>query len=136
MPALKLERMHGPALREVLKGLRAFNVGVLGKLDHQPLTVTLNHKGRIVGGVIGETFIGWLFVKLLWVAETYRGQGWGKSLMEAAEREARKRGVRNAYVDTFSFQAPDFYRKLGYCEFGRLDDFPVGNFRIWLTKAL
>jgi ribosomal protein S18 acetylase RimI-like enzyme len=136
VPALKLERAHGPASREVLKGLRAFNVGVLGKLDHQPLTVTLNDKGRIVGGVIGETFIGWLFVKFLWVAETHRGTGWGKSLMEAAEKEARRRGVCNAYVDTFSFQAPEFYRKLGYREFGRLDDFPPGHSRSWLTKAL
>jgi len=98
--------------------------------------VTLNDKGRIVGGVIGETFIGWLFVKFLWVAETHRGKGWGKSLMEAAEKEAAKRGVRNAYVDTFSFQAPEFYRKLGYREFGRLDDFPAGYCRSWLTKAL
>ena len=48
----------------------------------------------------------------------------------------RKRGVRNAYVDTFSFQAPEFYRKLGYREFGRLDDFPTGHRRSWLTKAL
>jgi ribosomal protein S18 acetylase RimI-like enzyme len=75
-------------------------------------------------------------VKFLWVAETYRGRGWGKSLMEAAEKEARRRGVRNAYVDTFSFQAPEFYRKLGYREFGRLDDFPTGHRRSWLTKAL
>jgi GNAT superfamily N-acetyltransferase len=136
MPALKLERVHGPALREVLKGLRAFNGGILGKLDHQPLTVTLKDKGRMVGGLVGETFIGWLFVKFLWVSEAYRGKGWGKSLMEAAEREARRRGVRNVYVDTFSFQAPKFYAKLGYREFGRLDDFPAGHSRHWLTKAL
>jgi hypothetical protein len=39
-------------------------------------------------------------------------------------------------VDTFGFQAPEFYRKLGYREFGRLDDFPAGHSRSWLTKAL
>jgi GNAT superfamily N-acetyltransferase len=136
MPALKVERAHGPALREVIKGLHAFNVGMLGKFDHQSLTVTLNDRGTIVGGVVGETYLEWMFVKLLWVSEKYRGKGFGKSLMNAAEKEARKRGVGNVYVDTFSFQAPEFYGKLGYREFGRLDDFPAGHHRIWLTKAL
>jgi GNAT superfamily N-acetyltransferase len=136
MPAIKLERVHGPALREVIKGLRAFNTEAVGKFDHQPLTVTLNDKGRIVGGVVAETFLGWMFVKLLWVSDKYRGTGFGRSLMQAAENEAKRRGARNVYVDTFSFQAPEFYSKLGYREFGRLDDFPAGCHRSWLTKAL
>jgi hypothetical protein len=39
-------------------------------------------------------------------------------------------------VDTFSFQAPGFYEKLGYRTFGRLDDFPAPYHRVWMTKAL
>jgi hypothetical protein len=56
--------------------------------------------------------------------------------MQAAEKEAKRRGAKNVYVDTFSFQAPEFYKKIGYREFGRLKDFPVGHHRSWLTKAL
>ena len=56
--------------------------------------------------------------------------------MQMAEKEARKRGVKNAFVDSFSFQAPGFYKKLGYREFGKLKDFPAGHSRSFLTKAL
>ncbi|MEW6450241.1 MAG: GNAT family N-acetyltransferase [Pseudomonadota bacterium] len=136
MPSLKLERVHGPARREIVKGLRAFNTGVVGKSDYKPLTVTVKDKGAIVGGVVGETYFGWMFVSLLWVSDKYRGKKLGRSLMESAEKEARKRGVRHVYLDTFSFQAPGFYKKLGYREFGRLKQFPAGHDRVWMSKAL
>jgi ribosomal protein S18 acetylase RimI-like enzyme len=70
------------------------------------------------------------------VAESLRRKNLGKALIEKAEAEARKRGVGNVFLDSFTFQAPKFYRKLGYREFGRLKDFPVGHDRIWMTKAL
>jgi len=136
MVSLQLDKVHGPAKREILKRLRAYNVSAAGQSDNRPLTITLRHKGKIVGGLIGETFFGWLFVSLLWIAEQHRGNGFGKALVEAAEAEARKRGVRGVYLDTFSFQAPGFYEKMGYREFGRLNEFPAGHDRVWMTKAL
>jgi ribosomal protein S18 acetylase RimI-like enzyme len=77
-----------------------------------------------------------MYVNLLWVSEQHRGQGWGSALMQKAETEARKRGVGHVFLDSFSFQAPQFYAKLGYHEYGRLKEFPPGNDRISLTKAL
>ncbi len=53
-----------------------------------------------------------------------------------AELEARQRGARCAYLDTFSFQAPDFYKKQGYEVFGELRDFPEGHRRYFLRKQL
>ena len=119
-----------------MKGLIAYNVKAVGKIDYRPLTLTVNDKRAIVGGLVGETYFGWMFVSLFWVSEKYRGKGWGKSLMESAEKEARKRGVRQVYLDTFSFQAPGFYKKLGYREFGRLTQFPAGHDQIWMSKVL
>jgi predicted N-acetyltransferase YhbS len=136
MPAPQIEKVHGPARREIVKGLRAYNVAAVGKFDHRPLTVTIRERGRIVGGLVAETFFGWMFVSILWVSEQHRGNGWGSSLMRTAEAEARDRGVRNVYLDSFSFQAPAFYAKLGYREFGRLQEFPAGHDRVWMTKAL
>jgi GNAT superfamily N-acetyltransferase len=136
MPAPRIEKVHGPARREIVKGLRAYNVAAAGKFDHRPLTLTIRQRGKIVAGLAAETFFGWMFVSLLWVSERHRGKGWGSSLIEAAEAEARNRGVRNVYLDSFSFQAPDFYAKLGYREFGRLKEFPAGYDRVWMTKAL
>jgi ribosomal protein S18 acetylase RimI-like enzyme len=93
-------------------------------------------EGQIVGGLRGRTVWGWLFVSQLWVAEDLRGQDYGTKLMEAAEREAKARDCHAAYVDTFSFLALDFYRKLGYQVFGMLEDFPKGHTRYFLKKVL
>jgi predicted N-acetyltransferase YhbS len=136
MPAPRIEKVHGPARREIAKGLRAYNVGAVGKFDHRSLTLTIRQRGKVVAGLAAETFFGWMFVSLLWVSERHRGKELGSSLMQAAEAEARNRGVRNVYLDSFSFQAPEFYAKLGYREFGRLKDFPAGHDRVWMTKAL
>jgi len=124
MATVQVDRQLGPGKRAVLSGLRAFN------------TITLREKRGIVGGVIGDTHLGWLFVQWFWIDEKYRGKGFGTRLLTTAEAEARKRGVKNVYLDTWSFQAPDFYKKLGYREFGRLDDYPPGHYRAWMTKAL
>jgi GNAT superfamily N-acetyltransferase len=78
----------------------------------------------------------WLFVNWLWVADAYRKHGVGSKLMSGAEAAAREAGCHAAYLDTFTFQAPKFYERLGYREFGRLDDFPPGHSRIWFSKAL
>lgn len=91
---------------------------------------------EIVGGVIGATYWDWLHVDLMWIKEEYRGRGYGQRLLTAAEEEARQRGAKNAYLDTFTFQAPGFYEKYGYQVFGELADFPAGHKRYFLTKQL
>ena len=135
-PRLVVERTYGAARREGYKQLRAYNNKAVGRLDYKSLAVTLRERGKIVGLLTGYTAWGWLFVDTLWVADKERGKGMGRTLLERGEREAKKRGARNAYLYSFSFQAPGFYRKLGYREFGRLDGFPKGHSRYWLTKAL
>jgi GNAT superfamily N-acetyltransferase len=136
MVELRQERVHGPARRAIIKGLRAFNADAAGKTAHQPLTLTVRHRGKIVGGLAAETYFGWMFVSLLWIEAKHRRAGVGRSLIERAETEARARGVNCVYLDTFSFQAPGFYQKLGYRQFGQLDEFPKGHSRFWLTKTL
>ena len=96
MPVPKIEKVHGPARREIVKGLRAFNVAAVGKFDHRPLTVTIRQRGKIVAGLTAETFFGWMFVSLLWVPERHRGNGWGSSLMRTAEAEAPRNIVNRA----------------------------------------
>jgi ribosomal protein S18 acetylase RimI-like enzyme len=135
VPRLRVESVYGPAKREIFKHMRAFNKRACGS-DYRPLAITLRQDDEIVGGLIGETYWGWLYINSLWIAENLRRKNLGKALIEKAEAEARKRGVRNVFLDSFTFQAPKFYMKLGYREFGRLNDFPVGHDRIWLTKAL
>jgi ribosomal protein S18 acetylase RimI-like enzyme len=93
-------------------------------------------EGTIVGGVHGNSGWDWLYVSDLWVSETVRGNGYGTALMREAELEAVNRGCRNIYLDTFSFQAVDFYLKLGFTIFGELENFPPGHRRVFLHKNL
>ena len=96
-----------------------------------------DESGDIVGGVNGNygTF-GWLYVNALWVHEDQRGRGYGSKLMEKIEAEAVKHGCKNSFLNTMSFQAPEFYKKLGYRVFGELEDFPGEHSRIFLRKKL
>jgi GNAT superfamily N-acetyltransferase len=91
---------------------------------------------EIVGGVIGVTYWDWFHLDLLWVKEELRGRGYGHRLLAMAEDRARQRGARHVHLDTFSFQAPEFYERHGYRLFGQLDDFPPGHQRYYLTKEL
>jgi GNAT superfamily N-acetyltransferase len=118
-------------------GLRVFNIQKAGDHRFKHLCFVLyGPEGEIAGGLIGETYWDWLYVNLLWVREDLRGGGFGHQLLTMAEEEARQRGAKNAYLDTFSFQAPEFYQKHGYRVFGELGEFPAGHRRYFLTKEL
>jgi GNAT superfamily N-acetyltransferase len=90
----------------------------------------------VLGGAYGDTHYGWLYLSLLWVDETFRGQGWGRRLVEDFEAEGRARGCHGAWVSTYEFQAASFYERLAYHEFGRLEDFPPGSVRLFYWKPL
>ena len=74
--------------------------------------------------------------QVLWVSDDLRGQGIGRRLMETAEQEALSRGCKYVFVDTFSFQAPEFYRKLGYQKVFALTEYPYTGARYYFTKTL
>jgi ribosomal protein S18 acetylase RimI-like enzyme len=77
-------------------------------------------QGLIVGGCAGDNMYGGLFVGQLWVREDLRGKGHGTQLMSLAEDLARKSQCQFISVNTFDWEALDFYKKLGfYVEFAR-----------------
>ena len=119
------------------QGIREYNIQQAGEPNEKHLCFVLYAPDQsIAGGIIGETHWDWFFIILMWVKEGLRGRGYGQRLLTLAEDEARQRGARHAYLDTFSFQAPDFYKKYGYQVFGALEDFPPGHQRYYLTKEL
>jgi len=118
-------------------GLDAYNKGFGGDYGYQRLCFALQSAdGEIVGGLLGDLFWGWFHIDLLWLPEALRGHGFGAQLLAQAEDEARRRGAKHAFLDTFSFQAPEFYKKYGYRVFGELPDFPRGHVRYFLVKDL
>jgi GNAT superfamily N-acetyltransferase len=118
-------------------GISNYNKEQAGEDHSQSLCFVLQSPDQeIVGGVIGATYWDWLHIDLMWLKEEFRGRGFGHRLLMRAEDEARKRGAKNAYLDTFDFQAPGFYKKYGYQVFGQLENFPAGHQRYFLTKKL
>ncbi len=93
-------------------------------------------QGKPFGGVIASTLWNRMEIRSLWIDNSIRGHGWGRKLMQAAEEEALLRGCTHAHTNTFTWQAPDFYRKLGYTVYGVLEDYPPGNALTFFTKKL
>ena len=119
------------------QGIHNYNLHQAGEDKFQRLCFVLYAPDQvIVGGMVGEIYWTWFHIDLLWVTDELRGRGYGHRLLARAEDEARQRGAKQAYLDTFSFQAPDFYKQHGYRVFGELPDFPPGHQRYFLTKQL
>lgn len=134
---VSIDRPGDPVWEAVGGGIQLFNTQQVGESSEKRLCVVLYAPDQeIVGGVIGETYWGWFYLSLMWVKDGLRGQGYGSRLLERAEEEARRRGVKYVYLDTFSFQAPEFYKKHGYQVFGELPDFLPGHKRFFLSKQL
>ena len=122
-------------IRAIADGLEAYNRRFAPQADWTPRWfVGRDSNGAVQAGLRYVLAYEWAFVHWLWVAEPYRRQGVGSELLCRAEDDARQNACRGVYLDTFSFQAPEFYQRRGYREFGRIDDFPRGHSQIWLAK--
>lgn len=95
-----------------------------------------DESNKVIGGVIVSFLWNGMEIQALWVDQTARKQGLGRKLMEMVEEEGIKRGCTISYTNTFSWQAPEFYAKLGYSVYGKLDDFPPGNSLTYFQKNL
>ncbi|WP_426235443.1 GNAT family N-acetyltransferase [Pseudomonas sp. TWP3-2] len=121
----------------ILAPLHAYNVAKAGIAKSKPLTLLVrDEQDVILGGLYGRLVCQWLFIDLLAVPEQGRGQGIGSKLMQMAEDLARENGCIGIWLDTFDFQAPEFYKKLGFSQFGELVDYPPGHKRHFFQKRL
>jgi GNAT superfamily N-acetyltransferase len=114
-----------------------FNVDVTNNRDYEPLAIFVrDDDGQIIAGISGYTWGGCCEIKFLWVHPESRNNGYGRRLLQAVEIEARRRHCHLVVLDTFSFQAPNFYPKFGYTVIGIHDDCPAGHRKYFLQKRL
>lgn len=124
-------------VNEIHEMLKEYNLSHRETSQNVPVGVFLEGEmGRKLAGLTGETFGNWLCIHFLFVSEQLRGKGIGSKLLAAAESEARQRGCKYAFVDTFSFQAPEFYKNHGYQEVFTLEEYPYTGKRHYYTKEL
>ncbi len=139
MPPSILQIDHdSPQDRDALSNaLSKYNHSVAPPANYQLLGLLLKSEaGETIGGLWGRSAYEWLFIELLFVPESLRGNGTGARLMLQAEEVARQRHLTGIWLDTFTFQALGFYQKLGYTIFGELKDHPRGISQFWLQKRL
>ena len=123
--------------RALWKGLVEFNREQAGPLRYTRTVMSVrDRKGRLLGGLILQSY--WLesYVELLWMSTRARGARLGSRLLKEAERVARRRGSRLMHLNTYSFQAPGFYEKQGYRRFGGMSGSPRGKARHFYVKRL
>ncbi|CAM3030975.1 GNAT family N-acetyltransferase [Pseudomonas floridensis] len=122
----------------ILAPLRRYNAEQAGDGQSEKVAFLVRDEdtGEVIGGLHARLFYRWLFIELLVVPEQTRGQGLGSRLMQMAEDLAHERNCVGIWLDTFDFQAPDFYRKHGFTEFAQLDDYPPGHQRFFFQKRL
>ena len=121
----------------VRESLTQFNREIVGDDGHKLLNlVEYDDDGTVIGGILGGTYWGWMYIDILWVKEDYRQKGIGSKLLREAEKEAIQRGCHHVHLETMSWQAPKFYEKYGYEVVGILPDIPQGNQKYLLIKSL
>jgi GNAT superfamily N-acetyltransferase len=91
----------------------------------------------IIAGIRSCFYLGeCLSINVLFVDENHRCKGLGSLLLNKVEADAKAMGAKLCHLDTFDFQAKDFYIKHGYEVFGVLDDCPSGHKRYYMKKNL
>jgi len=117
--------------------LYEYYVATTGISDGRSLGVFLRDESmNIVAGAAGYTWGETCELRQVWVAAPLRGRGLGRRLMDEVEAEAVRRGCRQLVLTTHTFQAPEFYRKLGFDVVSVLPDFPHGYSALVLRKPL
>lgn len=122
----------------LLAELRRFTRGAVGAPDNKDFALLIPHPKtqEPMGGLWAQSRWGGFHIDMLVVPESLRGKGIGTRLMEAAEREARKRNCSHMWLDTYDFQARRFYERLGFEVFGQLEGPPPIYPRFFMRKLL
>ena len=135
---MEIKEAASPGETEAIdEGLREFNEQFSEADNHQKLVIVLrDEKGKLAGGLLGDTAWRWLHIGTLWIRADLRHLGYGCKLMVAAEQEAIRRGCLHSHLETHDFQALGFYQKNGYSVYGQLNDFPPKHVKFFLKKEL
>ena len=134
---VRLENKESHKAQEIGNLIRTYNRSKREEAASELLNLYLeDEKGNLMAGLVAETFGNWLEIEYLFVTEELRGQGIGSKLLQQAENEAKNRNCRFAFVNTYQFQAPDFYKGHGYKEVFTLQDYPYTGKRFYYQKDL
>jgi len=132
----EIEDTTAMKIKEILSSYNLKHTTELVDCVNESLEITITDNDEVIGGILGRSLWGTLEIQSLAVKESYRGQGFGKKLMLAAEQVAVDRKCKYISLNTFSFQASNFYQSLGFTVFAEEKDYPLGYAKLYLRKVL
>lgn len=108
-----------------------------GTTPAEELTVRIEEDGDLVAGASGWTWGQAAGIAMMWVDPRHRSRGLGRSILQTFEAEAMRRGCTHVFTTSFTFQAPDFYKRAGYVEIFRWQGVPSkGQDDVHMRKEL
>jgi GNAT superfamily N-acetyltransferase len=127
-------------IKIIIDGINEYNlskVSAVAEVWTRLEFVAKDKNGIEIGGILaGLGYWNGLEIKILWVKEEYRKKGIGTKILKYTEKIAIEKGAKISMLDTFDFQAEEFYLKNGYKPIGEIKDFPKGHRRIYFSKQL
>ena len=140
MDDVKIEVRRDPSAEEtdpIFNGLVEFNESQVGDARFKEFGILASgESAAIIAGLLGHTLWNGFFISALWVAQAVRRKGIGRQLLARAEELALQNGCDHIHLDTFDFQAREFYVKNGFHLFGTIEDYPIAHKRYYLIKKL
>ncbi len=130
---------HDPSLADnavVREGIIASNLSVIGERDRAFSIFLKNDSGTVFGGIQAFMDSESVYVDVLWVDTHLQKRGYGTKLLESVEQEGIKNGCIYCMLDTWDFQAEEFYLKNGYFRLGEVKNYWHGHSKIFLRKNL
>lgn len=138
---MKITRIENPARDRIQRLIQASkSYPTMGDLELQfdsegTFAVVHRRDAKTVAGAIAVISKNWAYVEAVWVDASLRGQGIGFKLMRAVESYVYQLGLNGILLYTIDFQAPDFYRKLGYEQIGILPNRPTPQNATYFRKT-
>lgn len=137
---MKIEVNLNPSkldIEYISNSLFEFNCNKVGVNDFAEILIQLkNTNNQVCGGIVGWSRWNWAHIENLWIMEEYRGRGFGKNMLNQFETIALNRNCAFIDLDTFNFQAPEFYIKNGYKKIFEIDGIGHNVCKFFLKKSL
>lgn len=127
-----VKQLSEKSLKKMEDGLKEYELSHGIHVDYSPFAFELyNENGSLIGVLDAFSSYSSIHIRDLWIDKNYRGNGYGKQLINALEQHFQDKGFNNINTVSCAFQAPDFYKKCGFqVEFIREN---IGNPRLTVT---
>ena len=96
--------------QEFNKYARKYNI----RVDYNDFCFVAKDDDKVIGILVGHSYYNEVHITDLIVIEEYRSKGVGTELIRRVEQEFTGRNFENINLTTFAFQAPEFYKKMGF----------------------